>query len=314
MSVNALTSIADFEKSAHEKLPDFAWSYYSRTSDAGQTQDGVGFKVPRGYLMQRLSPALKSFYVPSGATAMKTGMVLSSWSNHSLEEVAEATPRGIRWFYMLFYKDRNHMKRLLGRAERAGYSAIFLTIDSPIFPFSTGRPAPGAIPVPLRFPNVFDEEPPHAIGTAEYRQCLRDAVKEPATWEDVEWVRENTRLPVVLKGILSDVLPDIVRAVDGKAEVYLDGGVRTGTDVLKALALGARCVFIGRPALWGLAHNYSSKVALAVSGRAQVRLLGFGVLCSSYIKESVHLQTLQTISLGLPGVIELDDISGKETC
>ncbi|XP_066302074.1 2-Hydroxyacid oxidase 2-like [Branchiostoma lanceolatum] len=52
-----------------------------------------------------------------------------------------------------------------------------------------------------------------------------------------------------------DVLPDIVRAVEGKAEVYLDGGVRTGTDVLKALALGARCVFIGRPALWGLAHN-----------------------------------------------------------
>ena len=54
-----------------------------------------------------------------------------------------------------------------------------------------------------------------------------------------------------------DVLPDIVRAVDGKAEVYLDGGVRTGTDVLKALALGARCVFIGRPVLWGLAHNVS---------------------------------------------------------
>ncbi|XP_078579911.1 2-Hydroxyacid oxidase 1-like [Branchiostoma floridae x Branchiostoma japonicum] len=319
MSVNALTSIADFEKSAHEKLPDFAWSYYSRTSDAGQTylDNTEAFRryrlIPRNLrdvsirdtsvtvlgsnlaIPVAIAPtALHRFAHPDaelatakGAAAMKTGMVLGSWSNHSLEEVAEATPRGIHWFYMPFYKDRNHMKRLLDRAERAGYSAIFLTIDQPINLFSTGGSAPRSFPFPLRFPNVFDEEPPHAIGTAEYRQCLRDAVKEPATWEDVEWVRENTRLPVVLKGILSaddakmavergvngiyvsnhggreldgvpatiDVLPDIVRAVDGKAEVYLDGGVRTGTDVLKALALGARCVFIGRPALWGLACN-----------------------------------------------------------
>ncbi|KAI8488073.1 Hydroxyacid oxidase 1 [Branchiostoma belcheri] len=178
---------------------------------------------------------------------MNTGMVLSSWANHSLEEVAESTPPGIRWFYMLFYKDRGRMKRLLARAERAGYTAIFLTVDQPF----------------LRLPNIFDEEPPHAPGSAEHREYMNAALKQPATWEDVQWIRDNTSLPVVLKGILSgrrkqyliDVLPDIVRAVGGKAEVYLDGGVRTGTDVLKALTLGARYVFIGRPALWGLAHN-----------------------------------------------------------
>ncbi|KAI8522001.1 Hydroxyacid oxidase 1 [Branchiostoma belcheri] len=221
-----------------------------------------------------------------GATAMNTGMVLGSWANHSLEEVAEATPPGIRWFYMLFYKDRGRMKRLLARAERAGYTAIFLTVDQPLLPFQIDL-RPVTFPVPIRFPNVLDEEPPHAPGSVEHLEYLRAALKQPATWDDVQWIRDNTRLPVVLKGILSvedakmavacgangicvsnhggreldgvpatiDVLPDIVRAVGGKAEVYLDGGIRTGTDVLKALALGARCVFIGRPALWGLAHN-----------------------------------------------------------
>ncbi|CAH1226881.1 HAO1 [Branchiostoma lanceolatum] len=321
MSTSALiTSIADVEKSARERLPDYAWAYYSRTSADGQTyQDNL-----EAYRRYRLIPrnlrdvsirdtsvtvlgtrldipvaigptAIHRFAHPDaelatakGAAAMNTGMVLGSFANHSIEEFAEAVPSGIHWFYMLFYKDRRHMKRQLDRAERAGYTAIFLTIDQSFQPFFVDkRIGPRPYPVPLRFPNIFDVEPPHAVGSTEYRDCLAAAVKEPATWEDVEWVRDNTRLPVVLKGVLSaedarmavergvngilvsnhggreqdgvpatiDVLPDIIRAVGGKAEVYVDGGVRTGTDVLKALALGARCVFIGRPALWGLAHN-----------------------------------------------------------
>ncbi|XP_066278723.1 2-Hydroxyacid oxidase 1-like [Branchiostoma lanceolatum] len=319
MSTAALTSIADVEKSARTKLPDYAWAYFSRPVDGQTCQDNL-----EAYRRYRLIPrnlrdasirdtsvtvlgtrldipvaigptALHRFAHPEaelatakGAAAINTGMVLGSWANHSLEEVAEAAFSGIRWFYMLFYKDRRHMKRQLDRAEHAGYTAIFLTVDQPFFPFSIDkRPPPGSYPVPLRFPNIFDVEPPHTVGSTEYRACLTAVVKEPATWEDVEWVRDNTRLPVVLKGVLSaedarmavergvngilvsnhggreqdgvpatiDVLPDIVRAVGGKAEVYVDGGVRTGTDVLKALALGARCVFIGRPTLWGLAHN-----------------------------------------------------------
>ncbi|XP_066278699.1 2-Hydroxyacid oxidase 1-like [Branchiostoma lanceolatum] len=323
MSTSALiTSIADVGKSAREKLPNYAWAYYSWTSADGQTyQDnleayrryrliprnlrdvsirdtsvtvlGTRLDIPVAIgptALHRLAHPEAELATAKGAAAMNTGMVLGSFANHSLEEVAEAAPSGIHWFYMLFYKDRRHMKRQLDRAERAGYTAIFLTVDQPFFPFSVDkspRVSPRAYTVPLRFPNVFDVEPPHAFGSTEYRACLTAAVKEPATWEDVEWVRENTRLPVVLKGVLSaedarmavergvngilvsnhggreqdgvpatiDVLPDIVRAVGGKAEVYVDGGVRTGTDVLKALALGARCVFIGRPALWGLAHN-----------------------------------------------------------
>ncbi|XP_035691474.1 hydroxyacid oxidase 1-like [Branchiostoma floridae] len=317
MSVATLTSIADFEKSAQEKLLDYVWSYYSKTAGTGQTyQDNLeAFRryrlIPRNLrdvsirdtsvtvlgtkldIPVAIAPtAIHRFAHPDaelatakGAAAMNTGMVLSSWSTRSLEEVAEAAPGGVHWFYMLFFNDRGYVKRQLERAERAGYSAIFLTIDQPLFPKPGASPR--SYPFTVRFPNIFETDPPHAFGTAEYRQSLLELVKEYATWEDVEWVVANTRLPVVLKGVLSgedakmavdrgvkgiyvsnhggreldgvpatiDVLPHIVRAVDGKAEVYLDGGVRTGTDVLKALALGARCVFIGRPALWGLAHN-----------------------------------------------------------
>ncbi|XP_066269630.1 2-Hydroxyacid oxidase 1-like [Branchiostoma lanceolatum] len=222
-----------------------------------------------------------------GAASMNTAMVLSSWSHCSLEQVAAAAPRGVRWFYLLFYRDRGRMKRLLERAERAGFTAIVLTVDQPLFNFDRNmRTEP--LPIQISLPNIWLDDAAHAqIGSAEHVAFLNEVVKEAATWEDVEWVKKHTRLPVVLKGILSaedartavdlgvsgiyvsnhggrqqdgvpatiDVLPDIVRAVGGKAEVYLDGGVRTGTDVLKALALGARCVFIGRPALWGLACN-----------------------------------------------------------
>ncbi|CAH1226889.1 HAO1 [Branchiostoma lanceolatum] len=334
MSTSALiTSIADVGKSAREKLPNYAWAYYSWTSADGKTyQDNLeAFRryrlIPRNLrdvsirdtsvtvlgtrldipvaigptALHRLAHPEAELATAKGAAAMNTAMVLGSFANHSIEEFAEAAPSGIHWFYMLFYKDRRHMKRQLDRAERAGYTAIFLTVDQPFFPFSVDkspRVSPRAYTVPLSFPNVIDVEPPHAFGSTEYRACLTAVVKEPPTWEDVEWVRENTRLPVVLKGVLSaeDARMAVERGVngilvsnhggreqdgvpatncsrlcvceslltscptssarfDGKAEVYVDGGVRTGTDVLKALALGARCVFIGRPALWGLAHN-----------------------------------------------------------
>ncbi|XP_019644579.1 PREDICTED: hydroxyacid oxidase 1-like isoform X2 [Branchiostoma belcheri] len=312
-----LPTLVDIEKSAREKLSEFAWGYYSHPEDGQTYRDNIeAFKryrlIPRNLrdvsirdtsvtvlgtrmdipvaiaptAVHRLAHPDAELATAKGAAAMNTGMVLGSWANHSLEEVAEATPPGIRWFYMLFYKDRGRMKRLLSRAERAGYTAIFLTVDQPLLPFQIDL-RPVTFPVPIRLPNVLDEEPPHAPGSAEHQESMRAALKQPATWDDVQWIRDNTCLPVVLKGILSvedakmavacgangicvsnhggreldgvpatiDVLPDIVRAVGGKAEVYLDGGVRTGTDVLKALALGARCVFIGRPALWGLAHN-----------------------------------------------------------
>ncbi|XP_066268872.1 2-Hydroxyacid oxidase 1-like [Branchiostoma lanceolatum] len=136
-----------------------------------------------------------------------------------------------------------------------------------------------------RLPNLTFDDAPKDVRSSEFTAYLSDNLKQPIIWDDVVWLRKNTQLKIVLKGILSaedakeavkvgvdgicvsnhggrqldgvpasiDALPDVVRAVDGKAEVYVDGGVRSGTDVLKALALGARCVFVGRPVLWGLA-------------------------------------------------------------
>ncbi|XP_066269627.1 2-Hydroxyacid oxidase 1-like [Branchiostoma lanceolatum] len=319
MATTTLTTLSEFEKAARQKTSEFAWSYVSRPGEDGQTH----VDNRRAFKRYRLIPRnLRDVYIRDtsvtilgtkldfpiaiaptathrllhpeaesatarGAASMNTAMVLSSWSEHSLEKVTAAAPRGVRWFYLLFYRDRGRMKRLLERAEQAGYTAIVLTADQPFFTFSF-RKVPSTLPMPLWFPNIYLEDvPPGALGSLELADYFKKTIKEAATWEDVEWVRKNTRLPVVLKGILSvedakmavrlgidavlvsnhggrqldggpatiDVLADIVRAVGGEAEVYLDGGVRTGTDVLKALALGARCVFIGRPALWGLACN-----------------------------------------------------------
>ncbi|XP_035690078.1 hydroxyacid oxidase 1-like [Branchiostoma floridae] len=182
MSIATLTSIAGFEKSAQEKLLDYVWSYYSRPAGTGQTyQDNMdAFRryrlIPRNLrdvsirdtsvtvlgskldIPVAIAPtAIHRFAHPDaelatakGAAAMNAGMVLGSWSIHSLEEVAAATPGGIHWFYMLFYNDRGHMKRQLDRTERAGYSAIFLTIDQPFFPNPSARAAPRSYPFTMR--------------------------------------------------------------------------------------------------------------------------------------------------------------------
>ena len=201
-------------------------------------------------------------------------MAVSTGSSRNLEEIAAATT-GPLWFQLYVYKGlRPFAEALVRRAERAGYGAIVLTVDAPRW----GRKE--------SFVRVEDELSP-GIGTMSIEGEIGEEAREPValTWEDVAWLRSLTGLPVVLKGILRpedaalavehgvegivvsthggrqldgvpasiEALPGVVEAVAGSAEVYLDGGVRRGTDVLKALALGARAVFVGRPALWGLA-------------------------------------------------------------
>ncbi|XP_078503207.1 2-Hydroxyacid oxidase 1 [Lissotriton helveticus] len=243
--------------------------------------------------MQRMAHPDGETATVRACRSIGTGMMLSSWATSSIEEVSEAAPDALRWMQLYIYKDRELTKSLVRRAERAGYKGIFLTVDTPYLGrrFDDVRNR-FQLPPHLRMKNfqtsdlAFASEKGYGedSGLAVY---VAKAIDPSIKWEDIGWLRGLTSLPIVAKGILRaddareavkhgvdgilvsnhgarqldgvpatiDVLPEIVEAVQGKVEVYLDGGVRKGTDVLKALALGAKTVFIGRPILWGLAYQ-----------------------------------------------------------
>ncbi len=226
------------------------------------------------------------------ATARAAGaegslMVVSTLATRSLEEVAAAAT-GPLWFQLYVYRDRAITKRLISRAEGAGYRAIVLTVDTPrLGRRERDERSRFRLPRGLSIANLAGEggrrERWDEQGTmASY---ANEQLDPSLTWEAVAWLRKQTRLPIVLKGIMRPddaehaveagaagvwvsnhggrqldgeqatilALPGVAEAVRGRAEVYLDGGIRRGTDVLMALALGARAVMIGRPYLWGLA-------------------------------------------------------------
>lgn len=207
-----------------------------------------------------------------GAGNAGTLMVASTSSTRSLEEIARAAS-GPLWF-QLYFHGRDSAGKLVQRAQTSGYRALVITVDSPRWGHKERAIRSGfRLPSHLRKANFADEDVPKAD------VCV--------TWESLDWLRSLTSLPIVLKGILTEedallavkhgvdgiivsnhggrqldsvpasieALPEVVEAVEGRCEVYLDGGIRRGTDILKALALGARAVLIGRPALWGLAVN-----------------------------------------------------------
>ena len=222
------------------------------------------------------------------AGAAKTLMTLSTLSTFSIEEVM-AVATGPVWFQLYVFKDRAVSASLVKRAEVAGCKAVVFTVDVPLL----GRRErdvrnqfrlPNDISAKNLLPAGAQEFPDCDVGSglAPYIASLLD----PAlTWKDIEWLAGITKLPVLVKGILRpddalfavrhgasgvivsnhgarqldttpatiSVLPEIADAVGGAVELYLDGGIMRGTDVLKAIACGARAVFIGRPALWGLA-------------------------------------------------------------
>ncbi|XP_072165889.1 2-Hydroxyacid oxidase 1-like [Diadema setosum] len=252
--------------------------------------------------MQRMAHPEGELATARAATAAGTGMILSSWATSSIEEVAEASGSGIRWFQLYIYRDRETTRNLVKRAERAGYKALFVTVDTPIL----GKRLSDvrnkfSLPEPYRLANFAPRtdqsrgvQGTSSSGLAEY---VASQIDPSLSWKHIEWLKSITTLPIVLKGVLTaedareavahnvagivvsnhgarqldgvpatiDALPEVVEAVRGTGvEVYLDGGVRTGTDVLKALALGARAVFIGRPALWGLAFDGEAGVKLMI--------------------------------------------------
>ena len=221
------------------------------------------------------------------SAAAGTIMVLSTMSTVPMEEVAAAA-EGRRWFQLYVYPERGITKRLVQRAEAAGYSALCLTVDVPYLgrrerDFYNQLQFPPGI-VPANFLDMIEVSEFHATDSALAAQAA-SLISPAITWDDVDWLRSITSMPVLLKGVLAaadakialdhgvagiivsnhggrqldgvpapvEVLPEIVEAVAGRVPVLVDGGVRRGTDVLKALALGANAVLIGRPYVWGLA-------------------------------------------------------------
>lgn len=206
--------------------------------------------------------------------------ILSMDAHYNLEETARES-KGLRWFQLYCYGDRALMRDVIHKAEASGYKALVVTADA----FYPGRRermlrTSFTLPATIRMGNLeglqIDPSARRADGSIR-RFAL--------TWEDFDWIKQCTKLPIVVKGISSpddaemavrhgasalvvsnhggrqidqvvpslDCLPPIKDQVGDRAEVYVDGGIRRGTDVLKAIALGARAVLIGRAYIWGLA-------------------------------------------------------------
>jgi 4-hydroxymandelate oxidase len=248
---------------------------------------------------QRLAHADGELATARAAGAAGTIMILSTLSTTRVEDVTAAAT-GPVWFQLYIYRDRGATEALVRRVEAAGCQALVLTVDAPLL----GRRLRDvrnrfALPAGLAIENMLAHDmgvvaaPVADSGLAAYFASMLD----PAlTWRDIEWLRSITRLPVIVKGVVRgddarravdhgasgvvvsnhggrqldtspatiDALPAVVDAVAGRCDVLLDGGVRRGTDVIKALALGARAVLIGRPVLWGLAVAGQAGVALAL--------------------------------------------------
>lgn len=262
------------------------------------------------------------FAVARAATEAGIVLTVSTGASYSLEEVAASCP-GPRWFQLYAYQDRGITRGLVERAEAASYQAICLTVDSPV----SGRRERDLRnrfirPKPFLYKTLVDVGFRDLSPDLSEEQLLAFAAKSLSvalTWDYLDWLRSLTRLPFLLKGILSkedaltavskgiegiivsnhggrqldctpasiDVLQDIADAVGGRSEVLVDGGVRRGTDVLKALALGAKAVLVGRPYIWGLAVDGQAgvtqvlealreefRVAMGLTGCVTVREIG----------------------------------------
>jgi 4-hydroxymandelate oxidase len=217
-----------------------------------------------------------------GAAAAGAVFVLPTTSTVSMEDVASEAATAPRWFQLYLPPDRGLAENLIDRAAAASFGAIVLTVDQPVYGSSPRAARAPLTPSPdIRSANL----PGQPIAQHSYKPGHTGSVTFPATLRDLEWLVSRSRLDVVVKGVLrgddavrcveagakaiivsnhggrhldgaiatADALPEMADAIAGKAELYVDGGIRRGTDIVKALALGARAVLVARPVIWGLA-------------------------------------------------------------
>ncbi len=233
--------------------------------------------------------AYQQLYDPEGecataraAAATGTGMCVSTFSTRTHEEIAAAAPGVTQWCQLYVFQDRGVTREHLAGAAAAGCSAVVLTVDTPRLA-QRERDLRVGFEIPPELPLPYARA---AIGAAPQNPADQFALLDASvSWRDLEWIASEGQLPVILKGIVTaedatlavehgaaalvvsnhggrqldgvpatlDALPEVVETVAGRVEVYVDGGIRRGTDVAKALALGARAVLAGRAPIYGLA-------------------------------------------------------------
>jgi 4-hydroxymandelate oxidase len=229
-----------------------------------------------------------------GAGMAQATLIVSSYASTAIEEIAKNATQPL-WFQIYAHPDQGVTRELISRGQAAGCRAFCLTVDSPVFG-ARNREArdrfclpPGIYAEHFRSLDPKSAKAGHVLSEGIYGTMTDSSM----TWKTIDWLRSLTSVPILLKGVLSpqdaslagergiagiivsnhggrnldtapatiEALPRIVQAVGGRMVVLLDGGIRRGTDVLKALALGAQAVLIGRPYLWGLAVGGAAGVA-----------------------------------------------------
>jgi 4-hydroxymandelate oxidase len=217
-----------------------------------------------------------------GAAAAGAIYALATSANVLLEDVAAERGVAPQWFQLYMWGNRGEVEALVDRAAAAGFRALILTVDNQVYGSSPRQMRAPFVPSPdIRNVNM----PGAPMARTAYDPEYKGKVMFPTTWRELEWLVKRAPMDVIVKGVLrgddaarcvelgakgiivsnhggrhldttlstADALGEVVDAIAGKAEVYVDGGLRRGTDILKALAFGARAVLIGRPVLWGLA-------------------------------------------------------------
>lgn len=331
---DGIINLADHEIQARQRLDDNAWAYFSggaadehslaanrsawdaltlwprvlRPLAGGNTRlQLLGRELACPLLVapmafQQMAHADAELATAYAAAALGAGMVLSTQASLPLETVAKAaqlTPtRGPLWFQLYLQHDRGFTRQLIERAEAAGYEALVLTVDAPASGVrDRERRARFSLPAGISAVNLQGLVPSPAVRLAPDQSALFDGLLQHApAWDDVAWLQQQTRLPVLLKGVLhpadalqaarsgvagiivsnhggrtldtvpatATALPRVTKALRNSGHalpVLADGGIRRGTDVLKAIALGATAVLIGRPIIWGLANAGAAGVA-----------------------------------------------------
>jgi len=270
---------------------------HTRVELLGRTLAHPILVAPMAY--QRLAHPHGEMATALAAAVLGTGLVLSTQASTPLEDVARLvlaeSARGPLWFQLYLQADQGFTRELVQRAEAAGYEALMLTVDAPVNGArDRERRAGFTLPPGISAINLRGLHEPDPVALRPGQSALFDDLMTHApTWDDVAWLRSITRLPVLLKGITHPadarlavdagaaglivsnhggrtldtvpatvtLLPAVAQAVGGAVPLLVDGGIRRGTDILKALGLGATAVMVGRPVLHGLTNAGAVGVA-----------------------------------------------------